>query len=434
MSSTLKKSLGPWMLWGLGVGYVISGNYFGWNLGLAEGGTLGMAIALAAVILMYSFFTFCYTELACAIPKAGGAFDYTSRGLGKKWGLIAGTAQVIEFLFAPPAIALGLGAYLQEFFPQIQPMTTAIAAYLIFTLLNMSGVKTAASFELFVTLVAVSGLLLFAVNVIPDFTYENLKINPLPNGWVGISAAVPFAIWFFLAIEGVANVAEETINPQKTILKGFGTALLTLVVLCILTFLGATGIAGWKAIVYPQGSTIPSDAPLPMALHQFHQNTLIYATIGIFGLFGLVASFNGIVLASGRATFEMGRAGFAPKRLANVHPKFKTPTNALAINMLIGLCSILTGQTGELIIIACFGAITLYILSMIAFIKLRKNEPEILRPFKAPLPFIAPRIVILIASVCLISMLYHYFIQGSIFLLFILIAYIGNLGITKLQK
>ena len=71
-SPELKRTLGPLMLWGLGVGYVISGNYFGWNLGLAEGGTLGLAIATFFVIIMYITFTFGYTELACAIPKAGG--------------------------------------------------------------------------------------------------------------------------------------------------------------------------------------------------------------------------------------------------------------------------------------------------------------------------------------------------------------------------
>ena len=65
----LQKTLTPVMLWGLGVGYVISGMYFGWNLGLPEGGTLGMAIATLIVIVMYSTFTFSYTELACSFPK-----------------------------------------------------------------------------------------------------------------------------------------------------------------------------------------------------------------------------------------------------------------------------------------------------------------------------------------------------------------------------
>ena len=114
----LKKTLGPLMLWGLGVGYVISGMYFGWNLGLAEGGTLGLALATFFIIIMYVTFTFSYTEMACAIPKAGGAFDYARTGLGKHWGYLAGMAQSIEFIFAPPAIAAAIGAYLSNFIPQ----------------------------------------------------------------------------------------------------------------------------------------------------------------------------------------------------------------------------------------------------------------------------------------------------------------------------
>jgi ethanolamine permease len=114
------------MLWGLGVGYVISGMYFGWNLGLAAGGTGGLAIATAGVILLYITFTFSYTELACAIPKAGGVFDYANRGLNRDWGFVAGVAQWIEFLFAPPAIAAAIGAYFQLFMPNVPVMSIAI--------------------------------------------------------------------------------------------------------------------------------------------------------------------------------------------------------------------------------------------------------------------------------------------------------------------
>ena len=112
----LKRTLTPVMLWGLGVGYVISGMYFGWNLGLEQGGTLGLAIATFFIIIMYATFTFSYAELACAIPKAGGAFDYANRAFGKDLGFIAGMAQNIEFIFAPPAIAFAIGAYFNFIF------------------------------------------------------------------------------------------------------------------------------------------------------------------------------------------------------------------------------------------------------------------------------------------------------------------------------
>src|ERR1700752_493151 len=91
----LSRSLGPLMLWGMGVGYVISGMYFGWNLGLAAGGTYRLAIATFFIVILYITFTFSYTELACAIPKAGGVLDYANRGLGIELGFIAGMAQII---------------------------------------------------------------------------------------------------------------------------------------------------------------------------------------------------------------------------------------------------------------------------------------------------------------------------------------------------
>src|SRR5687768_15609840 len=176
----LSRSLGPLMLWGMGVGYVISGMYFGWNLGLAAGGTYGLAIATFFIIILYITFTFSYTELACAIPKAGGAFDYATKGLGKHWGFVGGMAQIIEFVFAPPAIAAAIGAYFNIFFPQLPVMAIAIAAYLLFTALNIYGVKAAATFELIITMFAVGELLLFAGVTLPHFKMENLQHNAFP--------------------------------------------------------------------------------------------------------------------------------------------------------------------------------------------------------------------------------------------------------------
>ena len=153
-------------------------------------------------------------------------------------------------LFAPPAIAFAIGAYLNIFMPSVPILVIAIIFYLIFTALNIYGVEAAAVFELFITVIAVIGLLLFAGAVSGDFEWKNMQQNALPNGWGGAFAAIPFAIWFFLAIEGVANVAEETINPQRNILIGFGSAILTLVVLCLITFSTSIGVGGWEQIVF----------------------------------------------------------------------------------------------------------------------------------------------------------------------------------------
>lgn len=403
----LKRSLTPAMVWGLGVGYVISGNYFGWNLGLEKGGTLGLAIALVFIIAMYVTFTLSYAELACAIPKSGGAFDYARKAFGDNAGFVAGMAQNIEFIFAPPAIALGIGAYAGSYFPdhgdgEIVAIQIAMVSYVIFLFLNIFGVKLAATVELMVTVVAVSAILILGGLLLPHFESGNMSLDALPNGWEGIMAATPFAIWFFLGIEGVANLAEETLNPRKTLLLGFGSAITTLVILCLLTFTSTIGVGGWRAIVFTSTGSI-SDSPLPMAVQQVSDRPLWHTFITIAGLFGLVASFHGLMLAAGRSTYEFCKAGYGPGLLGRLHLKFKTPAVALIVNALIGMIAVFSGKTGEVITIAVFGALTIYIIAMLSVLRLRKTQPELERPFRVPFYPAFPVIALIISVLSFIA-------------------------------
>ena len=427
----LSRTLTPLMLWGLGVGYVISGMYFGWNLGLEKVGTLGLAIATFFIIILYITFTFSYAELASAIPKAGGGFDYTRRAFGDTWGFVAGMAQNIEFIFAPPAIAFAIGAYFNLFFPSVPIIVISIISYILFTALNIRGVKISALFELGITLFAVGELLLFAGITLPHFSSDAFFENSLPNGISGIFAALPFAIWFFLGLEGVANVAEETINPQRTIKVGFSSALITLIVLCLLVFAGAVGVGGWENIVYKaDGST--SDSPLPLALINIvGENNFLYHLLITVGLFGLIASFHGLILAAGRASYEFGKVRFAPPVFGKIHPTFHTPANALLLNMGIGILALLTGKTAEIITIAVFGALFLYFFSMISLIKLRMSEPELPRPFKVPFYPLFPYTALIITLVALIAMIVFNFV---LFLLFFSIILISVFIFLRLKK
>jgi ethanolamine permease len=431
-TTTLKKTLTPFALWALGVGYVISGMYFGWNLGLEKGGTLGMAIATFVVMLMYITFTFSYTELACAIPKAGGVFDYAGRVLGKDLAFISGIAQTVEFVFAPPAIAFAIGAYFNAFIPEAPIIQTAIIAYILFTGLNIIGIKAAATFEIIITILAVGELLLFVGIATPHFATKNLVHNAFPNGWSGAFASIPFAIWFFLGIEGIANVAEETKNPQRDIKKGFGWAIFTLAMLCVLVFASSVGVAGWEAIVFRNGvSGETSDSPLPLALAQITgDNHILYHLLITVGLFGLVASFHGLILAAGRSTYEMGKAHNMPAFLGSISKKFQTPAYALVGNMTIGILALLSGKTGEIITLSVFGALTLYVIAMVALIRLRKKEPSLYRPFRVPFYPLFPIIVLTVGIISLVSMFIYNWEVGTIYLMIILFSY----GVFKVIK
>ena len=216
----LKRTLGAFHLWGIAVGLVISGEYFGWSYGWAQAGTLGFLVTSVLVAAMYTAFIFSFTELTTSIPHAGGPFAYAYRAFGPVGGYIAGFATLVEFVFAPPAIAMAIGAYLNVQFPALDPKWVAVGAYLVFMSLNLVGVGIAATFELLVTLLAIFELLVFMGVVSPGFSMANFAAN----GWAGesefslgaisgIFAAIPFAIWFFLAIEGAAMAAEEAKEP-----------------------------------------------------------------------------------------------------------------------------------------------------------------------------------------------------------------------------
>src|SRR6202789_952621 len=199
----LKRTLGGLHLWGIAVGLVISGEYFGWRYGWGQAGPLGFLVTTVFIAVMYTTFIFSFTELTTAIPHAGGPFAYSYRAFGPLGGYLAGFSTLIEFVFAPPAIALAIGAYLNVQFPALDARTAAVGAYIVFTALNIAGVTIAATFELVVTVLAIGELLIFMGGVSGGFAWSNFT----QSGWGGadrltvdaiggIFAAIPFAIWF----------------------------------------------------------------------------------------------------------------------------------------------------------------------------------------------------------------------------------------------
>lgn len=414
----LQRTLGPVLIWGLGVGYVISGMYFGWNLGLPAGGPYGMIAATALVTVLYTTFVLAYAELACALPRAGGVFVYTTRAFGRHVGFLGGVAQLVEYCLAPSAVAFAIGAYVHQALPSVPEFGVAIGAYVIFTAINMWGVRLSASFELVLTVIAVAELLVFGFVVLPNFSWEKFSIDALPNGWGGAFAALPFAMWFYLAIEGIANVAEEAVRPQRDLPRGFLWAMATLVVLMAITLFGAVGVDGWHSVVYPEypNTAATSDSPLPLAIkHVVSSTSPLFLLLTGIGLVGLLASFHGILIIASRAMLELGRVRYLPAAIGEVHPRTKTPVVALAVNLGIGLIALLTGRTGDIVLISVFGALVLYILSGAAVIALRRREPELARPYRTPWYPVTPVIAIAIGLVCFAAMVWSYPMQAIVF-------------------
>ena len=107
----LKRSAGWVLLWAMGVGAVISGDFFGWNLGIEDSGFGGLLVATGIMAIMYFCMVFTVAELSAALPHAGGFFSFTRNAFGPLGGFICGLTDVIEYVITPAVIVIGIGEY-----------------------------------------------------------------------------------------------------------------------------------------------------------------------------------------------------------------------------------------------------------------------------------------------------------------------------------
>ncbi|MBW0089200.1 ethanolamine permease [Pseudonocardia sp. KRD-184] len=381
----LKKGAAGWVLLaGLGVSYVISGDYSGWNFGLGQGGFGGLLIAGVLIAAMYTAMVLGMAELSSALPTAGGGYTFARRALGPWGGFATGTAILIEYAIAPAAIATFIGAYVESLglFGITDGWWVYLAAYLVFVGVHLMGAGEALKVMFVITAIAVVGLVVFAVAAVPLFDAANLTDIPpteaagaspfLPYGYLGIWAAVPFAIWFFLAIEGVPLGAEEARDPAKDVPRGIIAAMAVLLVTGAAVLVLATGAIGASALS-------ESGNPLVEALGTGTMATVV----NYIGLAGLVASFFSIIYAYSRQTFALSRAGYLPRVLSLTNGR-KAPTLALVVPGVIGFLLSLTGQGAVLLNMAVFGAALSYVLMMVSHIVLRRREPDMPRPYRTP--------------------------------------------------
>jgi len=406
----LKQGAAGWVLLaGLGVAYVISGDFAGWNFGLAEGGWGGLLIATLLMATMYSCMVFGLAEMASAIPVAGAGYGFARRALGPLGGFATGVAILIEYAIAPAAIAVFIGGYIEALglFGLSSGWPIYLACYAIFIGIHLWGVGEALKVMFVITAVALLALVVFIVVMIPHFEVANLFDIPptdalgasafIPFGYAGILSALVYGIWFFLAVEGVPLAAEEANDPRKDMPKGLIAAISVLLCTAALVLLLGPGGAG--------SSTIQeSDNPLPLALRAaLGEDSGIAVFVNYVGLAGLIASFFSIIFAYSRQLFALSRSGYLPRWLSVTGAR-KTPYLALIVPGTIGFLLAAATRDGALLInIAVFGATVSYVLMMVSHIVLRKREPDLERPFRTPGGVVTTGIALVLAITAVIA-------------------------------
>lgn len=376
----LTKTLTTKHIWAIAIGMVISGQYFGWNYGFRAAGVHGMFIATLVVSIFYLCFMLCYAELAAMMPKAGGPLAYATQAFGRRMGFITGLACCVELIFAAPAIAVATGAYLHFLVPIIPPHLASVLIFLGCILINLSGTRDLALFEMAITLLALLGLIIYyAANTAYTNPVHHLQLAQQHASW---TKAIPFAIWLYLAIEGVAMTAEEVMRPHKDIARGF--------ILAIITVCACSALTLFFTEIHNTNPSAAIDYPLSATLAQlYNSSSWLARSVDILGLCGLLASLNGIIIAYTRQVFALSRAHFLPKIFTRL-TKNNTPIWALIIPSSIGIVATYSAKfANQLIMAAAFGALCMYCLVLISYFKLRHTQPSHPRPYHAPYPWTA---------------------------------------------
>jgi ethanolamine permease len=428
----LRRYAKVWSLWALGVGAVISGHYSGWNLGLAHGFG-AMLVALLVIASMYWGLVFSLAEMSPALPHTGAAYSFARSAMGPWGGMVTGLAESIEYVLTPAVIVFFIGTYLTAIFgtPEAYQPLWWIACYALFLGLNLLGVELSFRVSVIVTLGALAVLAMYWVSAIPHFDLNrwalDIAAGPdgalvelpqgggswLPFGFAGVLAALPFAVWLFLAIEQLPLAAEESADPKQDMPKGLIYGMSTLMLSALLTVFLNSGVGSMEPDkMHGAFSLAKSSEPLLDGFRVIYGSGAA-KTLAFLAVIGLIASFHTIIYAYGRQIYSLSRAGYYSSFMSLTSGRHKVPHMALFAGTALGLATMLVvwiaaGEKeggsvigGTLLNMAVFGAMISYAMQGLSFILLRRNLPHIVRPYRSPLGSTGAGVAIVIALVTL---------------------------------
>jgi ethanolamine permease len=248
------------------------------------------------------------------------------------------------------------------------------------------------------TYAAILGLVIYWFVAGSNFTWERAwpHADPLVgNGWKSVLNAIPYALWWLIIIEGVALAAEETHQPHRSIPRGLVWAMLTVIAMVVLTLSLTAGAVPWHQL--------DDDYPLASVVKAVAGDGWLAYGFGVIALFGLIASYHGLLYSTSRQAFALARAGYLPSWLGEVHASRRTPVPALLVCSLITagfvIASVMVKDSiDKAILVAGLAALILYLLSMVCLLRLRHTEPALFKSYRAPLGRLLPAAVVALSA------------------------------------
>ncbi len=423
----LKRSLGATNLVAIGIGVIIGAGLFSLT-GIAAANNAGPAVTLSFVVAAVgcAFSALCYAEFASMVPVAGSAYTYAYATLGELFAWIIGWDLVLEYSVGAATVGISWSQYLVKFLAKFNIHLPAqfvqspfesitlqngeivhgiinLPAVLIIALITaiiIRGTKGSALFNIIVVTLKVGVVLVFIAlgwnyinpaNYHPYIPANTGKFGEF--GWSGVLRGAGVVFFVFIGFDIVATMAQETKNPKRNMPIGIIGSLLICTVLFVLFGYVMTGMANYTEFKN-------NAAPVAVAIQKTPYAWLSQAVIMAI-LIGYTSVILVDLLGQSRVFYSMSRDGLLPKAFSQLHPKFQTPSKSnivlcIFISLFAGLVPI--SVVGEM---TSIGTLLAFIMVCAGVLILRKQQPNVHRPFKTPF---VPAIPILGIVTCLVMM------------------------------
>lgn len=388
-----KRVIGSNTLLAMGFGSMIG---FGWVVlagsWVVEAGSLGAILAFLIGGTAIGFIGLTYAELMCAMPKVGGEHHYAWRAIGPKgafatsWAIALGYISVVMFeaVALPTAVGSIVPSYevgrlwsVAGYDVYATWVLVGMVAAVAVTILNYIGIRPAAIFQLIAALflAGVGALLLFGT-----FTGGSVEnFSPLlAAGTAGVLAVVIQTPFLFVGFDVIPQSAEEINLPVRKI----GVFLIVAIAMATAWYvLIVVGVASGLS----QQALESSASPTSEAMGALFSSSVFADILILGGIAGILTSWNALLVGGSRILYAMAESGMLPAWLGRLHPRYRTPSNAI---LLIGVLSVISPLFGEsmlgwLVNAGSLNIVVAYVLVAVSFLLLRRKEPDMSRPFRA---------------------------------------------------
>jgi APA family basic amino acid/polyamine antiporter len=370
-------------------------------LGVTAAFALGLtpvAFLVAGVIFVCTAAT--YIEGTVMYPEAGGSANFARHAFNELTSFIAGWGQMLNYIITVSISAFFVPHYLAVFWePLGQGPGDVIGAVVLIALLaalNVKGTQESATLNL---VLAVTDLLTQVVLVVigvalvlsPDILISNVELGVAPT-WGNFALGIAVGMIAYTGIETISNMAEEAKDATRNVVQG--TALTVVAVLVMYAFLPVIALSALPVTQDAAGNyttelgTTFADDPVLGIVENLGLaaglTEVLRFYVGVLAAIILVIATNAALIGLSRLTFSMGQYRQLPERLRQVHPRFRTPYVAIIVFSIVGVITLLPGETELLATMYSFGAMLSFTFAHVAVAKLRQRYPDRERPWKPP--------------------------------------------------